>query len=320
MRLNRFATYAWGVLGYNLFVILWGAYVRATGSGAGCGAHWPLCNGQVIPRAPQIETMIEFAHRITSGLAGLLVIGMVVWAVRAFPKGHLARRGAWLSLIFIIIEGLLGAALVRFELVAENSSMARAFAMGLHLVNTLILIGVVTLTAWWGMGGRGIRLRGQGPLGAALLVAVVGVMVLGATGAITALGDTLFPAGSLEEGLRQDFDGTAHFLLRLRVIHPAVAVVMGVYVTALAWWISRRRPGGTTELLAWVLTGIFLTQLVLGALNVALLAPVWMQLVHLLMADLLWIALVLLSASALAAAEEPAAAPGRAPRGAGQPA
>ena len=83
---SGFAAYAWAVLGFNLLVILWGAFVRATGSGAGCGSHWPLCNGEVLPRAPALATLIEFSHRLTSGVALLLVIGLVVGAWRGFPR------------------------------------------------------------------------------------------------------------------------------------------------------------------------------------------------------------------------------------------
>ncbi|MFN8454080.1 MAG: COX15/CtaA family protein [Anaerolineae bacterium] len=78
VKLDRFAKYVWTVLAYNLAVILWGAFVRASGSGAGCGSHWPLCNGEVIPRTPQMETLVEFTHRLTSGLALLLVIGLTI--------------------------------------------------------------------------------------------------------------------------------------------------------------------------------------------------------------------------------------------------
>jgi heme A synthase len=93
-------------------VILWGAFVRATGSGAGCGSHWPLCNGELVPRAPQVETVIEFIHRATSGLAFLLVLGLFVLAWRVYPKGDLVRRAAALSFLFIVTEALVGAGLV----------------------------------------------------------------------------------------------------------------------------------------------------------------------------------------------------------------
>jgi cytochrome c oxidase assembly protein subunit 15 len=118
MKLGRYAIYAWAVLAYNLLVILWGAFVRASGSGAGCGSHWPLCNGEVV----RVATLIEFSHRMTTGLAGLLVIGLVVWAFRAFPRRSTVRLGAALSLAFIIIEGLVGALQVRQGLPAQNDS------------------------------------------------------------------------------------------------------------------------------------------------------------------------------------------------------
>jgi heme A synthase len=300
MKLTRFATYAWAVLGYNLLVILWGAYVRATGSGAGCGAHWPLCNGEVIPRSPRAEMLVEFTHRATSGLALLVVAGMLIWALRIYPKGHVVRLGTKLAILFIITEALVGAGLVLFKLVAHDDSLYRAVAIVVHLVNTFLLLAALTLTAWWASGGAPLRLARRGPIVGALSVGMLGVMLVGAAGAITALGDTLFPAGSLAEGLRQDFAATSHYLLQMRVIHPILAVGVGLYVVGLSWAIGRRHPGGLAEPIAAVLTGLFLLQLALGALNVVLLAPVWMQLVHLLTADLVWIALVLLAAVVLA--------------------
>jgi heme A synthase len=300
IKLNRFATYAWGVLGYNLLVILWGAYVRATGSGAGCGAHWPLCDGQVIPRAAQIEQLIEFSHRLSSGLALLLVVGLLVWAWRAYPKGHIVRLGATLAMAIIVVEALLGAGLVLLQLVADNASAGRAIAIVLHLLNTFLLLAVLTLTAWWASGGAPLRLRGQGAIGWALGLAMLGVMLVGAAGAITALGDTLFPAGSLAEGLQQDLSPTSHFLVQMRVIHPILAVAVSLYILALAWALGRRHADRTAGSIAWALSGLFLIQLALGAINVALLAPVWMQLIHLLAADMLWILLVLLAAAILA--------------------
>lgn len=299
MKLNRFATYAWSVLGYNLLVILWGAYVRATGSGAGCGAHWPLCDGQVIPRSPEIELLVEFTHRLSSGLSLVLVVGLLIWAWRAYPRKHIVRLGAALSMLLIIVEALVGAGLVLLQLVADNATAGRAIAIVIHLLNTFLLLAALTLTAWWASGGAPLRLRGQGPTGWALGLAMFGVMLVGAAGAITALGDTLFPAGSLAEGLQQDFSSTAHFLVQMRVIHPIAAVLTSVYVTALAWVLGRRHAGRAAGSIAWALSGLFMVQLLLGALNIALLAPVWMQLIHLLAADTLWILLVLLAASVL---------------------
>ncbi|MCZ7575412.1 MAG: COX15/CtaA family protein [Ardenticatenaceae bacterium] len=300
MKQNRFASYAWSVLVYNLTVILWGAYVRATGSGAGCGSHWPLCQGEVVPRSPRIETIIEFTHRLSSGLALALVVGLLIWAVRAYPKGHRVRLGAGLAMLLMITEALLGAGLVLFKLVAENASMFRAVSVATHLANTFLLLAALTLTAWWASGGAPVRLKRQGGVGGLLGLALLGVLVLGVSGAVTALGDTLFPSGSLAAGLRQDFSPTAHFLIRLRLLHPVIAVSVGLFVILTAGVSSSRRPSLYTTRLAWVLTVLFLLQLGAGLTNVVLLAPVWLQLVHLLLADLVWIALVLLAAAALA--------------------
>lgn len=299
MQLSRFAKYAWLVLAYNILVILWGAVVRATGSGAGCGAHWPLCQGEVVPMAPQIQTLVEFSHRLSSGLSLLLVGILAVWAFRAYARGSLVRRGAVLSVVFILTEALLGAGLVLFELVAHDASMTRAVSMALHLLNTFLLLGSLTLTAWWASGGGPLRVGERKGLAAGIVLGLIGTAIIGATGAIVALGDTLFPATSLTAGVAQDLDPTAHFLVRLRVVHPIIAIGVGVGLILLAQYAKR---GATTPLVnraANVLIGLVLVQWAAGFVNVILLAPVWMQLVHLLLADLVWIALVLLGAVAL---------------------
>jgi heme A synthase len=299
---RRLATYAWIVLGFNLLVILWGAVVRATGSGAGCGDHWPLCNGQVVPLAPQAETLVELFHRATSGIALIMVVVLLIWVFRRTPKGHPARLGAVLSMVFMVLESLVGAFIVLQRLTAGDTSAGRAVVIAVHQANTLLLIGALALTAWWASGGARVSLRAHPGLAAAVIAVALGLIVLGATGAITALGDTLFPASSLVEGLEQKFDPSAHFLVRLRLVHPSVAIAMSVVVVALAWMIQRRAPSGSrTAMFAPVLTILFLTQLAVGVLNVALLAPIWMQLAHLLLADLVWITFVLLAASALTA-------------------
>jgi heme A synthase len=307
MKLSRFATYAWVVLVYNIAVILWGAYVRASKSGAGCGSHWPLCNGVVIPPSPTVETIVEFTHRATSGIALLLVVGLLFWAYRAFPRGHIVRFGAKLSLFFIITEALIGAGLVLFEWVAHDESMGRALSMALHLVNTFLLLAALSLTAWWASGGQPLRLRGQGIVGGLLGLGIFGTLLVGLTGALIALGDTLFPSSSLSEGLRQDFSSTAHFLVRLRPLHPIIAVIVGIYLASIAGVVSSLRRSPQTKLFGRALVALFGLQLLAGGINVLLLVPVWMQLVHLLLADMLWIVLVLFSASALAQ-DVPAAA------------
>jgi len=290
MKARFFARFSLGVLIYNLLVILWGAYVRATGSGAGCGAHWPLCNGQVVPRSPQVETLIEFSHRITSGLVLLLAIVLFVLARRLFRRGSLLRWASGWVLLFTITEALVGAGLVLFGLVADNASPERAVSMIVHLLNTFLLLAGLCATSWWAWIGEPEYLRWR-PGALWLILGLCALAALGASGAVTALGDTLFPSGSLTEGLQQDFSPAAHFLLRLRVFHPMLAIAVGFYIVLVAW---KLRPGsGVERYVAPFLTAIFVLQLGLGALNVILLAPVWMQLVHLLVADLIWIGQVL---------------------------
>lgn len=296
MKLTRFAKYSWFVLAYTLGVILWGAFVRATGSGAGCGNHWPTCNGQVIPRPEEIATVIEFTHRITSAFLGVLIIIMVVWAFRLYAPGHVVRKAAVLSLIFVIIEGLIGAGLVIFELVGLNQSGERAIAMALHLVNTLILVGFLTLTAWWGSGGRVPQWAGQQRINWLIGIGVVGMMLVGASGAVTALGDTLF----IHKGVPIESSPTTEFLVQLRIWHPALAVVTGLFVVLASTAVYRMRPSNLTQLFARLVKVTFIIQLFAGVLNVYLMVPVWMQMVHLLLADIIWILWVLLGATALA--------------------
>lgn len=290
---QRFQRYAWFVVGYTILVILWGAWVRITGSGAGCGRHWPTCNGEIIPKDPGVETLIELSHRLTSAFSGVLVIIVLIWAFRVFAKGHLVRRYAVLSFIFILIEGAIGAMLVRLELVADNASVLRAVAIALHQANTFILLGVMTLTAYYANAKERVTLRGGRTL---IIIGGIGLLLVAATGAVTALGDTLFPAESIIEGIRQDFTPGMNFLVRLRIIHPITAVIAGMILLVISeLTVSEtdvqhvRRTGRTVSV-------IVVVQWLVGAVNVILLAPGWIQLVHLLIADLLLIFYVMLAA------------------------
>jgi heme A synthase len=300
MKLKRFSIYAWGVVAWNLLVILWGAYVRASGSGAGCGSHWPLCNGEVLPDATQAHTLIEFTHRMMSGLTLLLVIGLAVWAFRAYPKRHAVRLGAALSTLFIFTEALIGAGLVLFKLVADDATVFRALSMSVHLINTFVLLAVLTLTAWWASGGPTLKPREGGAIAWLCALALLFTLALAVSGAVTALGDTLFPASSLSAGLQQDFSSTAHLFVRLRLLHPLLAVTDSALIILVALVACLRRPRLWVRRWALMLVALVLVQLGAGLVNVALLAPVWLQLTHLLLADLAWLALVLLTASVLA--------------------
>ena len=288
-RAARVVRFAWAVVAFNLLVILWGAWVRLSGSGAGCGSHWPLCDGEVIPRAPSVEKLIEFTHRATSGLALLLVVALALAVRRSSPPGAPARRAAAWSVVFIVIEALLGAGLVLFELVVDDDSLARAIVMPLHLVNTLFLLAALALTARFAGGAPAPRL-GRGVTDRMLWFAALILLVLsGASGAVAALGDTLFPARSLGEALAQDLSSASHALLRLRVAHPFLALAAAAALLLALARAPESRPG-----LAWrrAAGALVLVQLVLGLANVALLAPTALQLAHLLVADLVWIATI----------------------------
>ena len=295
----RLAAFARLVLGWNLLVILWGAFVRATGSGAGCGAHWPLCNGEIVPHSPGVEMTIEFAHRATSGIALLLVVLLVLWVFRDRPKGHPARPAAAGSLAFILTEAAVGAALVLFRLVAENESVARALFMAGHLANTFLLLACLALTAHWCTTDEPVRRGAVARFGWTLGLGAVGLVVVGKSGAVAALGDTLYPARSILGGLAQDVSPTAHVLVQLRVAHPVLALAGVLLVAFGASRVLQATDDARARRLAWTASALALVQLALGLLNVALLAPIWLQIVHLLAADLLWIAFVLLAVRAL---------------------
>ena len=384
--MTALARYCRFLLAYNLAVIVWGAYVRASGSGAGCGSHWPSCNGEVVPLRPSAATLVEYSHRVSSGLVLVLVAALVVWAFRAAPKGHPVRRGAVLSLVFTLSEAAVGAGLVLFKLVAHDESLARALAISTHLLNTQLLLAALTLAAYAAgafravsaaarpaaanarpaaagarpavavgeaQSGAGVAAGGtempmgdapaagtgppdlappppspglpsvEGPssvIGAcasgrggpgrrpwpgwSFALALAATMAIAATGAVAALGDTLFPASSLGQGLAQDLSSASHLLLRLRTVHPLLAIALGAYLLHLCQQVTAAGPEVRRQ--ANRLRLLVIGQWMLGLLNIALLAPVWLQLTHLLVADLLWIALVLLALETLAGEPVPA--------------
>jgi len=286
---RRFSQVAWCVLAYNTLVVLWGAFVRTTGSGAGCGDRWPLCNGMMLPRAPRIETVIEFIHRATSGLALACVAALCLWAFRLFPRGHQARRFAVLSVLLLLVEALLGAGLVLLRYVAHNASAGRATYLSAHLVNTQILLAMLALTAWFGSDAPSRPWRSAPKL---VLAALPVAILVAVSGALAALGDTLFPAASVASGMRQEFSRTAGALLRLRALHPALAVSSSAVLLGAA---AKARRSGCIQAvrLGNILVTLVFLQLAAGGLNIVLLAPGWMQILHLLLADLIWIVLVI---------------------------
>ncbi len=289
--------FAWSVLAYFIAVILWGTLVRATGSGAGCGNHWPLCNGTMMQHSPSVETLIEFTHRLTSGLSFFSVVGLLVWTFRATVRGHLARAWAVASVAFTLVEAILGALLVKLGLTAQSQSPLRPAYLALHLTNTLLLLAALTLTAHMLSRRRGY-LRGSirmvAPVGA--IASVLVVLIVGVTGSLAALGDTLFPASSLGQALAQDFAAGSGWLVRWRWTHPTVAFVSSIFLIWLLVRAAQRSAYWDNRGLSALVLLLLAAQYVLGVLDVFLLAPLWLQVAHLLGADVLWVALVVLTA------------------------
>lgn len=276
---------AWAALAGNLIVILQGAVVRATGSGAGCGSHWPTCNGEVIPLTPSTETLIEFSHRLLS--LGVLILG--VWVLSRVWRSRQDNRGLFVfglaSFVLLIIEALLGAATVLLGLTGDNASFGRGLMVATHLVNSVLLVGVLTLTVVYARkGGKALwplRLGQQGSLAAALSVGLVGMLVLMFSGGIAAMGNTMFPSETLAEGVAADFDPNSHPLIRLRILHPLIAITVGIYLYISLGFSRWLKPAPEAKGATRGLVGVYAAQLIVGTANLALLAPVVLQLLHL---------------------------------------
>lgn len=285
--------FAWLVLAYNVLVIVWGAAVRATGSGAGCGEHWPLCDGRVVVHHPRLATVIEYAHRATSGIALLAVIALVFWVFRGTERRHLGRSFSVAALLLTLNEALLGALLVLLGLVGNNQSPLRTVYFALHFTNTLLLLAAFAATAHFlsrraAFLRKAVRVRSR----RFALPGLAALLCVGVTGSLAALGDTLFPAHNLRDALLQDFSGGGSWLIRIRWIHPALALVAGLF---LFWLLVGALQKHSLRPLGYAVAGLLCLQYFLGVADVALLAPTWLQLLHLFGADLLWISVVVLS-------------------------
>jgi cytochrome c oxidase assembly protein subunit 15 len=283
--------YAAAVVGFMVLVILEGAFVRATGSGAGCGNRWPLCNGDFFPHHPRLATIIEYTHRSMTGVCTTLVAILIGWTFLARPRGARARPAVVWSGILLVTEALLGAILVKGGYVESNASNMRVLMQCIHFTNTMLLLAAITISWWW-LRDSAHPIYFSPKSRPAAWLALGATVVVGATGSVAALADTLFPSTSLQTALLQDFAANSPLLIRMRWVHPAAALI-GL---ACAIWLSLQLR---SKLGHWVLA-LIAVQLILGAADVLLLAPTWMQLLHLLGADLYWIALVAACATVLA--------------------
>lgn len=293
-----FAVTAWSTLAFNVLVILGGTIVRATGSGDGCGDTWPKCGDQFIPPNATVEALIEFSHRVSSFLAGLGVALVVVLALWFFEKGAITRKAAVVSGVILVIEALLGAALVLFGWVDADISAGRLIVVPLHLINTFLLLGALSVTAWWGSGfpppsGDVDRLTRRW-----LILGGFVILLLGATGALNALADTVFPSETVVGDLSEKFGATAPLMSKLRILHPAVAIAGGLVLGWIATSLSQH-AGTRSKRLAGAVVIIIFGQFFIGIANIFLLTPLSMQVIHLMVADALLIAYVLMWASLL---------------------
>lgn len=269
---------AWKVLLiYTFFVIVWGAFVRASGSGDGCGAHWPSCHGDYLLEAASTKTLIEYTHRASSGLFGIFVFILSMMTMFSTRFSKTAKIFAAGVLFFTIAEALIGAKLVLSELVGDNSSFARAVVMILHLTNTLFLVGcnagVIFFHEKKTAFANTASLKKWAPV-------FLLFFLTGASGALAALGDTLYPSESLLEGFAMDFDPNSPWLIKMRSLHPFFAFGLTGLVI---WFTDPQKRFGLTLIAMAVLT------LVVGLINLAFLAPMPLQLAHLTMAISYWV-------------------------------
>lgn len=277
--------WAWITLVVAVVVVLWGSVVRATFSGAGCGDKWPLCNGQVIPSFQRLNTRIEFTHRMMTGVWTFMTIAMAIGTFWKTPKGHPARKASIASIILLITEALLGAVLVLRHLVENNTSLERVFVQGIHFTNTMLLLAAVTLNACL------LRPPTAHPQTRSArryaLYALVVTILAGATGSLAALADTIFPSTSLREAIAADFSANSPTLIHMRWLHPAASLIVAAFCILLVREIRK-----TNKRAATLIAINLLLQIIIGTVDVLLLAPTWIQVLHLLSADIFWIALI----------------------------
>src|SRR4051794_23960919 len=223
-KLTGFSKFVWFTLAYNVVVIIWGVFLRASHSGDGCGQHWLTCNGEVVPSAPQLKTVIEFSHRVTTAIAGLVVLAMVVWAFRAFEKRSFVRKAAMLSLFFIVVEALIGRGLVLTGNTAGNWTPTRPYWTIGHLINTFLLLASLTATAWASVGWKKLKWPTHWEAAAMLTAIAAFILIIGSSGSLAALSNMFYPSGSIAEGFANDFAETSPMLVRLRISHPIISI------------------------------------------------------------------------------------------------
>lgn len=299
---STFASFAWFSLFYNVLVVAWGVYLRSSGFGDGCGENWPFCTGAKNPEKGPFATLIEFSHRASTALVGVLAIVMVVWAIRAFPKGHPAKKFAGVFLLFTLLEGWIGRHLVVNGLVTSNDTVQRAIWMGVHVISTFMLLGSIAAAALSASKIRPIQMKSQGAVGWLLAFGFLGTMLLGVSGAISAFGHQVRPD---VQGLSEMLKPAAFWANKLAVAHPVGSASIGLYLLLMCSLIQHLRPDPFVKNATKLLIGILFVQMAIGLLNIFFKAPVALQMVHLVLADLNWVSVVVLAVAAFGVGIEP---------------
>ena len=283
MKLN---SYAKSGLFLSIVSILAGAFVRATGSGDGCGATWPTCKGRIIPALTDTSELIEFSHRSVSGL--LLIVTLIIFSkTRKFQKGSLVKSVTNYLTFFVIFEAVIGAVIVLFEWVGLNSSLPRIVAVPIHLVNTFGLLGCFAiLNKILQDDLKEIKLIFNRNF---ILISSL-FLLSGATGSITALADVLFPSASFIEGFLEDFDKTSEVLTRLRILHPIISSALSVVLYVYSTRINKKYGVNVKLLKTFVIIAVLL-----GVFNVISNIVLPLSILHLAIADFLWISYIYVS-------------------------
>jgi len=279
-------SYAKAGLLLSIASILAGAFVRATGSGDGCGATWPTCKGKIIPALSDTSELIEFSHRSVSGV--LLVVTLIIFAkTRKFQKESLVRTVTNYLTFFVIFEALIGAVIVIFEWVGLNSSLPRIIAVPIHLVNTFGLLGSYAIL-YKILQDDLQNIKNMFNKNFLLISSLF--LLSGATGSITALADVLFPSASFVEGFLADFDRTSEVLTRLRILHPIISSTLSIVLYVYATGIRKKYNVSVKQLQTLILIAVFL-----GVINVLSNIVLPLSILHLAIADFLWISYIYVS-------------------------
>jgi protoheme IX farnesyltransferase len=243
-----------------------------------------------------ISKIIEASHRGMTGLVAIFAVIIAIWAFREFPKGHLARKAATAIVGFTILEALIGALIVKLGWVTTNDSAARAAGMCAHVVSTFFLVGSITVAGLAGSGLRPLRFKGQSSIGWILGMGGFGICTLAMSGAISALGHTLKPTDNV---LKAALNPATHWMVRVQPLHPLIAISIGLYLLLACGLVIHLRPDPMVKAATRWVVGLYLCQLLLGTLNIWFKAPIPMQMAHLVLADVNWISLVVMSSFAL---------------------